>query len=157
MHLAIAAAGLADVTLDIAGPLVDRQYFAECIRPLLGPRVHYLGHLRQPALSELVREACVAVVTPDWDEPYGLVVAEALASGTPVAAFARGGIPEIIDETVARLAPAGDVDALAVAIGQARGLDRVSARARAVDHCSVDAMIDGYERVMTTVTSGHRR
>ena len=156
LHLAIEAAALAGVTLDIAGPLVDPRYFADRIRPQLGSRARYLGHLRQDALSELVREACVAVVTPDWDEPYGLVVAEALASGTPVAAFARGGIPEIVNESVARLAPAGDVVALAGAIAQARELDRASARAHAIDCCSVDAMIEGYERVMTTVTSGHR-
>ena len=57
----------------------------------------------------MVGRAEVALVTPRWDEPYGLVVAEALACGTPVAAFARGGIPEIVDARAGRLAPADDV------------------------------------------------
>ena len=57
------------------------------------------------------------LVTPVWDEPYGLVVAEALACGTPVVAFARGGVPEILSDPAAgRLVPADDVAAMAGAV-----------------------------------------
>lgn len=148
VHLAVAAARLAGLPLSIAGPIVDRRYFDERVRPDLGRDIRYVGHLDQPRLSELVRNSGVAVVTPDWDEPYGLVVAEALASATPVAAFGRGGIPEIVDTSCARLAPSGDVRALAEAITQARTLDRSAARRRAESHCSVEAMIDRYEQLL---------
>ena len=148
LHLAIAAARRAGRPLDIVGPVVDRGYFDAWIVPHLDTRTRYLGHLDQRSLSNLVRHAELALVTPDWDEPYGLVVAEALSSGTPVVAFDRGGIPEIVDATCARLVTAGDVAALSNAIGEARDLDRRHARMRAERCCSVEAMIDGYEQVL---------
>jgi glycosyltransferase involved in cell wall biosynthesis len=107
--------------------------------------------LEHDQLSAAVGRAAVAVVSPEWDEPYGLVVAEALACGTPVAAFARGGIPEIIDETCGVLARPGDVAELAASIRAAAGLDRRAARVRARAHCSVRAMVDGYERVFAEI------
>ncbi len=157
LHLAIAAAAAADRSLDIAGPVVDRDYFARRIDPLLGPRVRYLGHLDQSSLSDVVRHADVALVTPDWDEPYGLVVAEALASGTPVAAFGRGGIPEIVDYECARLAVPGDIASLAQAMLDAAALDRRAARRRAEGHCSVQAMMASYERMLSTVVGAAGR
>ena len=63
------------------------------------PTPRYVGHLGIDALVALVGGSAVAVATPVWDEPYGLVVAEALAAGTPVAAFARGGVCDIVDST----------------------------------------------------------
>jgi hypothetical protein len=95
----------------------------------------------------VVGRAEVALVTPRWDEPYGLVVAEALACGTPVAAFARGGIPEIVDARAGRLAPADDVPALAAAVRQAAGLDRTEVRRHAVEHCSMTRMVSAYEDI----------
>jgi glycosyltransferase involved in cell wall biosynthesis len=151
VHLAIAAAREARRPLDIAGPIVDRAYFDAWVLPQLDSRTRYLGHLDQTALSNLVRHAELALVTPNWDEPYGLVVAEALSSGTPVVGFERGGIPEVVDETCARLVPPGDVAALARAIGEARGLGRQHARLRAERRCSVEAMIDRYEQVLGDV------
>jgi glycosyltransferase involved in cell wall biosynthesis len=150
-HLALAACHQARIGLDIAGPIVDRSYFDTQVAPRLTARDHYLGHLEHDQLSAAVGHAAVAVVSPEWDEPYGLVVAEALACGTPVAAFARGGIPEIIDETCGVLARPGDVTELAASIRAAAGLDRRAARVRARAHCSVRAMVDGYERVFAEV------
>ena len=150
-HLALAACHQAQMGLDIAGPIVDRLYFDTKIVPLLTARDHYLGHLEHDQLSAAVGHAAVAVVSPEWDEPYGLVVAEALACGTPVAAFARGGIPEIVDETCGVLAQPGDIAALAASIRAAVGLDRRAARLRAQSHCSVQTMVDGYEQVFAQV------
>ncbi|MDP9166309.1 MAG: glycosyltransferase, partial [Actinomycetota bacterium] len=141
---AIVAARRAGIPLRFAGPIDDVEYYEQQVRPLLGPDVSYEGHLRQDDLAELVGSAAVALVTPRWEEPYGLVVAEALACGTPVAAFARGGIPEILDASSGRLAYPDDLDDLARAIGQAAGLSRADARRRAETHCSQDVMIDKY-------------
>ena len=79
-----------------------------------------------------------------WDEPFGLVVLEALACGTPVAAFDRGAVRELTTPDVAALAEAGDVAALAAAIRTAAGLDRWDCRAHAEAIGSTDTMLDGY-------------
>ncbi len=150
-HLALDACHKAQIGLDIAGPVVDRHYFDTAVAPRLSDDDRYLGHLEHDQLAAAVGHAAVAVVSPDWDEPYGLVVAEALACGTPVAAFARGGIPEIVDESCAVLASPGDVAELADSIGAAIRLDRRAARIRAEDQCSVRAMVEGYERVFAQV------
>jgi glycosyltransferase involved in cell wall biosynthesis len=150
-HLALDACHRAQIGLDIAGPIVDRHYFDTQVAPGLTANDRYLGHLEHDQLSAAVGQAAVAVVSPDWDEPYGLVVAEALACGTPVAAFARGGIPEIVDESCAVLAAPGDIAELAESIRAAARLDRRAARIRAQAHCSVQAMVDGYERVFAEV------
>lgn len=152
-HLAIEAAQLAGRRLVLAGPIADPAYFDEVIAPTLGNGVSYAGHLDQPRLSRLVGRSAVALVTPEWDEPYGLVVAEALAAGTPVVSFARGGIVELLDDSCGRLVPPGDIAAMAAAIPIAERLSRTSARARAEGKCSAEAMLDGYEQLFDAVNT----
>ncbi|MGZ8178693.1 glycosyltransferase [Williamsia sp. SKLECPSW1] len=150
-HLAIDAARLAGVELRVAGPVYDPRYFAEEIEPRLGDGVDYVGHLGRRDLAELVGSSSVALVTPVWAEPYGLVVAEALACGTPVAAFGRGGVPEIVDPSCGVLASADDVAGLAAAIPRAARLSRAAARRRAEEHCSAEQMVDAYEALYRQV------
>jgi glycosyltransferase involved in cell wall biosynthesis len=146
-HLAMRAAKLAGIPLELAGPALDRCYFDEAIAPLLDDSITYRGHLAHSDLIRAVGRASVAVVTPSWDEPYGLVAAEAMACGTPVAAFARGALPEIISDASGRLAEPDSVPSLAAAIIEARGLDRARVRDRAVQHFSLSRMVDDYERL----------
>jgi glycosyltransferase involved in cell wall biosynthesis len=147
-HLAIDAAVLAGRELVLAGPVSDERYFDAEIRARLAlPGIMYAGHLDREALARLVGRSAAALVTPCWDEPYGLVVAEALACATPVCAFDRGALPELLDARTGRLAAPDDVGALAAAIGPATALSRADARAHAVRHCSVDRMVDGYEEI----------
>ena len=143
-HLAVDAARLAGRPIALAGPIHDRAYFEAELAPRLGADAVHLGHLPIDELVGHLARSAVAVVTPMWDEPYGLVVAEALACGTPVAAFARGGIPEIVDGRTGVLAAPGDVAALADAIGRAALLDPAHCRQRAVEHCSLDVMTGRY-------------
>ena len=142
-HLAIEAARLAGVPLTIAGPIHDREYFERCLADA-GPDVTYAGHLDSEALAELVGEAEVALVTPCWEEPFGLVAIEALACGTPVAAFARGALPEILDARTGALARPGDAADLARQIETARKLSRPACRRRAERRFSLEAMTDRY-------------
>jgi glycosyltransferase involved in cell wall biosynthesis len=144
-HLAIDAAVLAGTGLRLAGPVSDRAYFETEIRPRIALEgIEYVGHLTHAELVRFLGAASVALVTPCWDEPYGLVVAEALACGTPVCAFARGALPELLPEDCGRLVAGGDVAALAAAFGPARGLSRTAARRHAIRTCSLDTMVDGY-------------
>ncbi|MFC8956610.1 glycosyltransferase [Streptomyces sp. NPDC057101] len=146
-HLAAGAARKAGRPLRMAGPVGDRQYFTDCVEPLLGDGIDYVGHLDSRALAGLVGGAAAALVTPCWDEPYGLVVAEALACGTPVCGFDRGALSEILTPDCGRLAPADDPAALAALIPEAVRLDRRAARERAEAFCSLDAMAEQYTAI----------
>lgn len=154
-HDAIAACRAAGVELVLAGPASDPEYVDVHVRPLLGDGVTWAGHLDRHDLVQLLGEASVALVTPAWDEPYGLVAAEALACGTPVAGYARGALPEIVTPEVGTLAPPGDVGALAQAVVRSRSLSRQAARAHAVETCSLSAMLDAYEGLYGALVPGH--
>jgi glycosyltransferase involved in cell wall biosynthesis len=152
-HLAIAAARRAGVPMQLAGPISDRSYFDSTIAPMLGRGISYLGHLKHAALVDVVGRASATLVTPRWDEPYGLVAAESLACGTPVIGFARGGIPEVVDHRCAALVRPDDIGGLADAITARHDLDRRAARERAERHCSVVHMVDQYEHLYAELAS----
>ncbi|WP_009472634.1 glycosyltransferase family 4 protein [Rhodococcus sp. JVH1] len=156
-HVAIAAARRAGFAIRLAGPISDPGYFESTIAPLLGPGVTYLGHLAQPELATAIGGSAAAVITPLWDEPYGLVVAEALACGTPVAAFARGGIPEVLSADCGRLVVPDDVDALARVIPQVVALPRRVAREHARSHCSERRMVDAYVNIYRRLAANRVR
>ncbi|MFD6288322.1 glycosyltransferase [Streptomyces sp. NPDC060205] len=143
-HLAAEAALRAGVPLRIAGPVGDRRYFDEYVQPLLGTGIDYVGHLGRHALVRLVGGAAAALVTPSWDEPYGLVVAEALSCGTPVCGFDRGALNEILTPECGRLAPPDDPAGLAALVHETVRLDRRAARRRAERFCSLDTMAAQY-------------
>lgn len=155
-HQAIIAARAAQIPLLLAGPCWDPGYFADQVAPRLGGTVTYLGHLHHQQLSALVREASVAVMTPTWEEPYGLVAAEAMACGTPVAAYARGALPELIDARVGALARPDDTDDLAAAMRRAATRDRTQVRRHVERRFSLRTMVDRYESAFQDAMAGSR-
>jgi glycosyltransferase involved in cell wall biosynthesis len=144
-HLAIDAAARAGVPIRLAGPVGDADYVAREVAPRLGPEATYVGHLDTAESADLVGHARACLVTPAWEEPYGLVVTEALACGTPVVGFARGALPELVDDDRGALVPPDDVDALAAAIALAGRRDRAACRRWVERHASLEAMTDRYE------------
>jgi glycosyltransferase involved in cell wall biosynthesis len=153
LHLAMDAARLAGIPLRIAGRILDQTYFDKQIAPRLNHQAIYLGHLPRTALINEVSRASVSLVTPCWDEPFGLVVAESLASGTPVAGFARGAIPELLTPETGALAPPGDVNRLANALLDARKLSREACRSHALANWGVDRMISRYEGLLGDIAA----
>ncbi|WP_261935099.1 MULTISPECIES: glycosyltransferase [Sphingomonas] len=145
LHLAIEAARRIGLPLRIAGPILDEDYYNTSIAPALGTDAVHVGHLAHEDLAKLVGGARAFLCTPMWDEPYGLVVAEALACGVPVAAFARGAIPEILDARCGVLAVPDDFVSLAEAGLAALALDRRDCRRRAETLCDAERMVDSYE------------
>jgi glycosyltransferase involved in cell wall biosynthesis len=146
-HLAIDACRAAGLSLRLAGPVIDRAYFDAEVAPRLGDDAVHVGHLDHRELRDLIGESSVALMTPAWDEPFGLAAAEAMACGTPVAAFDRGGLPALVGREGGRIARAGDVDDLARAVREAMRMDRHAVRAHAVRTAGIDAMGHGYERL----------
>jgi glycosyltransferase involved in cell wall biosynthesis len=143
-HEALLAAHSAGRPLDLAGPVHDPEYFETKVLPLLRSEDRYLGHLDGERLRRAVGEAEVVLVTPCWDEPFGLVAVEAMACGTPVAAYDRGALGEVVDEASGVLVPGGDIEGLGHAIVRASSLDRNAVRRRAVQRFSIQRMVDGY-------------
>ncbi|OAN36120.1 glycosyltransferase [Mycolicibacterium iranicum] len=143
-HLAVDAAMRSGRRLVLAGPIGDADYFQRSIEPWLGDGVEYAGHLGQRDLAALVGGAAATLVTPVWDEPYGQVVVESMACGTPVVAFAGGGIPELVDERGGCLVPSGDVGALAAAVPDAVQLSRALVRETAAARHGLTRMVADY-------------
>lgn len=136
---ALLAATAAGIALDIAGPVDCSDYLAE-VSPLITGAHRYLGHLSAAALAEHMRAARMLVCTPCWDEPFGLVAAEALACGTPVAALDRGALREVVGDCGA---VAHTVEELAAAM---RTMDVApdACRARAEALFGAPAMVGRY-------------
>ncbi|WP_082489749.1 glycosyltransferase [Frigoribacterium sp. Leaf172] len=153
-HLAIEAARLLDLPLTIVGRIGDQAYFDRAVAPALGDRVTYVGPLGQSELAELVGRSACSLTTPVWAEPFGLVVPEALMTGTPVAAHDVGGVTEIArGSTGITTVTPGDPAALAVA---ARDLieasrmpgGREDIRASTVARFSLEARVDRLEEFL---------
>lgn len=142
---AVQAARQTGAKLDIIGTTEDREYFGAYVAPFLGDDIRYLGHLSGPPLMQAIGSAKAAIVTPMWDEPFGLVAAEALACGTPVIAFDRGAMREVVGDCGV-IVSAADVQGLAKAMAGASLPSPRQCRERAKAMFSVEQMIAGYER-----------
>ena len=146
---AILAARALDLPLILAGPIHDTTYFDDTVRPELDADRIYVGHLKVDEVASLVAGAAVTFVTPRWQEPFGLVVAESAAAGTPVAAYATGAMTELVEPAIGCLARPGDTTDLARAAREAALLSREAVRARAVERFSDQVMADRYARLYT--------
>ncbi|PPK88628.1 glycosyltransferase involved in cell wall biosynthesis [Neolewinella xylanilytica] len=144
-HHAIRAAKLAGYRLRLAGSIYDHAYFDRCIAPELDDRIEYVGHLDHAGICREAGNSAVGLFTSVWEEPFGLVLAELLACGTPIVSFDSGAAREIVGTGCGVIVPKGDAAAMASAIPQAAGLDRAYCRQYAERHFGIDRMIDDYQ------------
>ena len=150
---AIAAARRAGRRLLLAGKIdpADAGYMERSIEPLIdGDRIRFLGEVDGPAKRELLAGADALLFPIDWDEPFGLVMIEALSAGTPVIALRRASVPEVIDDGRTGFV-VDDVDGMVEAIGRIRELDRRTCRAIAEERFSVRRMVDDVEAMYRSV------
>ncbi len=132
----------------LAGEVYDREYHQRRVVPLLGG-AEWLGPVSRERLAGLMARAAVVLMPVCWDEPFGLVAAEAQMAGCPVVAYRRGALPEIVPDGVGgRLVDPGDETALAEACGEVGGLDRDEIRRRALAALSIDRTLDAYEAAL---------
>jgi len=140
---AILIARKAGVPLRIGAKLQDkgeREYFDCAVAPLLNSGVEYLGELNTEEKYELVGKATAMLNPIQWPEPFGLVMIEALAAGTPVVATSAGAAPEIVVDGVTGFLR-DSIDDLAASLGQAGNLDRGRCREEALIRFSADRMV----------------
>ena len=152
---AIAIAKRTGIPLRIAAKVdpADRSYFEAEIRPLLDhPLIEFIGEVNETEKSELLRGAMAVLFPIDWPEPFGLVMIEAMACGTPTIAFRAGSVPEVIDEGVSGFIVAS-VDEAVDAVGRLHLIDRASCRARFEKRFAADRMADDYVRLYERLIS----
>jgi glycosyltransferase involved in cell wall biosynthesis len=140
---ALAAARLAGLPVRVAGARYDPRYAVDFADAEL------LGLVDRTELRRLMAASAVTVCAARWDEPFGMVAAEAQMAGCPVAAYRRGGLVEVVDEGVGGfLAGPDDAVALADAIRRCLELDRAAVRASALRRFAMDAALDRYEAAL---------
>jgi glycosyltransferase involved in cell wall biosynthesis len=133
--------------LVICGIIQDAAYFEELIEPRIdGDRVVYRGSVGPAERVDVLTAAAVLLHPIHFDEPFGLSVVEAMACGTPVVAYRRGSMPEIIDEGITGFLADNTDDAVAL-VDRAAALDRTEVAVRARARFDVERMVDGYLEV----------
>jgi glycosyltransferase involved in cell wall biosynthesis len=143
---ALRAARRAGLRVKIAGALYDPDYKVEM------DGAELMGALTREELRRVMAGTAVTVCAVRWDEPFGLVAAEAQMAGCPVAGYRRGALPEVVEEGVGGiLVDPDDIDALAGAISDCLSFDRQLVRASARRRLGLEAALDRYEVALAEV------
>jgi glycosyltransferase involved in cell wall biosynthesis len=159
-HTAIDVCAQAGVPIRVAGGVhaPDREYVGRELGWRLNqPHVRYLGTIGPEIKQPLLREARALLAPLEWNEPFGLVLIEAMLSGCPVVAFPRGSAPELVEEGVTGyvVSDAREMADLIRPGGPLDDFDRARCRARAVERFSSERMVEEYERLYLTISTEH--
>lgn len=157
-HRAIAAAKEAGVPIKLFGPYNSHGvhkvlFWKREVEPHLCKDVSYEGYLPHGELAGRYGKARALLMPINWEEPFGLVSIEAMASGTPVIGFRRGSLPEIIEDGVTGFL-VDTVEEMAEAIQQLDTIDRAACRARVEKLFAADRMVTDYEAAYESALAG---
>ena len=127
---------------------VDQAYWNEVIKPLVDshPNVEFIGEINERQKAKFIGEASALIFPIDWPEPFGLVMIEAMACGTPVIAFRSGSTPEVIDDGVTGYL-VDDVEAAGGAVARLPNLNRAKVRARFEERFAIARVVEDYLKV----------
>jgi glycosyltransferase involved in cell wall biosynthesis len=154
--IAIAVARKAGIPLKIAAKVdeVDREYFKNTIEPLINeaPGVEFIGEINESQKGEFLGNALALLFTIDWPEPFGLVMIESMACGTPVIARPCGSVPEVMRDGVTGFL-ASEFDDLVAAVKKVDSISRAACRKEYETRFAVDVMAEKYERIYRELIS----
>lgn len=144
-HTAIQIAQKANKRLIIAGnvPTEAREYFDTEVKPFLNDSVTYIGPVNDAQKNELLGRAAALLMPIHWDEPFGIVMIEATACGTPVIGFNRGAVPEVIKDGINGFVVT-NVDEAVTKVAQLTNINRELVRRDTVERFSSDKITDDY-------------
>lgn len=128
-------------------------YFDEHIKPFLNDKILYLGMIDKKQLTKYYQKAAALLVPIHWEEPFGLTMAEAMACGTPVIAFRRGSVPEVINDGKTGFIVDNTADMIE-AIDKISKINRYDCRRHVEERFTVDIMVDNYERELHRLIYG---
>jgi glycosyltransferase involved in cell wall biosynthesis len=154
-HLAIEVAGRAGRPLVIAGnvPPEHQRWFESEIAPHIdGSNVTYLGAVNDAQKNELLGRACALLMPVLWEEPFGIVMPEAMACGTPVIGSARGAIPEVVVNGLTGFV-CNNVEDMVAAVARLPEIDRAECRSRTERLFGAPAIADAYEAIYREMLS----
>lgn len=149
------AAGLPLVLAGKANEPEERRYLAEVIEPMLGPDLTLYRNADRDTTIRLLLEARCLILPIQWEEPFGMVLVEAMATGTPVVALNRGAVPELVHDGRTGLV-CGRAEELPAALGRIGELDPLACVAHVAEHFSAERMACGYEAVYRRLTEAGR-
>jgi glycosyltransferase involved in cell wall biosynthesis len=150
-HRAIEVAKEAGIPLLIAGKMQDhaeKEYFEEYVRPNLGWGIEYLGEVDHAKKVDLLQNARVTLFPIEWEEPFGLVMIESMACGTPVIATRWGAVPEVIEDGRSGIV-VDDYREMAGMLDRAGALDPLECRRYVEERFSSERMVRDYEEAYT--------
>jgi glycosyltransferase involved in cell wall biosynthesis len=154
---AIEVARRAGLPLVIAGIIQDQQYYDQVVAPSIdGARVRYIGAVGPELRSAVLGGALALLHLIGFEEPFGYSVVEAMACGTPVIAYRRGSMPELVEDEVTGFL-VRDVEQAVEAVAAVSALDRVGVRQHVVAHFGLDRMTDEYLAAYEAVVHGDGR
>jgi glycosyltransferase involved in cell wall biosynthesis len=156
---AIAIAKAAGIPLKIAAKVdaIDRAYFESHIKPLLDhPLIEFIGEIGQAKKQDFLGNALAVLFPIDWPEPFGLVMIEAMACGTPVIAFRCGSVPEVMDDGVTGFV-VDTVDDAVTAVERVSELSRSAVRTRFEERFTAPTMAKQYVAIYKKLMQAQMR
>ncbi len=134
----------------------EERYFTEKVKPLIdGKEIRWIGPVNHPQKNELLRRAAALLFPIQWDEPFGLVMIEAMACGCPVVAHRRGSVEEVVDNGITGF-HSSVIDGMAELVPQALALDRAKVREHARSRFGHEKMTDQYVDLYRKVAAGKK-